>query len=596
MNRIKRKTAGINNGKLNYKELLVLLPVLFIVTCYPYIMGFKSYNTYLSKFSWFPSEDSYFDLFLYYKQIYFLVAAFIMLLVVLYYAYKQNFKVKLPFIFVPIGLYALLALISTVTSKHSFYGYRGMFEQFESVFVLLGYSITVVYIFIVIKKIESIELIFTCLTISVIGFGILGLTQILGFDFLTSEFGLKLILPRVLWNDLGAFKLAFHKVIYLTLYNPNYVGVYTSFILPIYLTLLIVKGKEGIIYYCLPIASLILCLIGSKSASGIVGIVIALMAAIILLRQFIFQKKWMNIAAIILIVICVVFIVVPKFETIKRLLSPQKVEVRLTDIQTEERIIFAYNKSILHIDYFINENNQFVLELEDQDNRSVEYVQDLDSLIYKVTDERFTVFSITPILYDEQIFIKVAVGSKEWLFTKENNTYYYYNRFGKLDKIEKAESVLFTEYERFASGRGYIWSRTIPLLKRYMVLGSGADTFAIAFPQKDYLNLYNYGFGEHILTKPHSLYLQIGVQTGVVSLIAFIVMFGIYFISSVKVYIKSRFCTDLQKYGVACFVGTISYIVLGISNDSSITVAPIFWTIIGLGIKINRLIKDELDK
>jgi len=156
--------------------------------------------------------------------------------------------------------------------------------------------------------------------------------------------------------------------------------------------------------------------------------------------------------------------------------------------------------------------------------------------------------------------------------------------------------VLFSGYERYASGRGYIWSRTIPLLKKYIVFGSGADTFVMAFPQQDYVNLYNYGFKGELLTKPHNLYLQIGVQTGVLSLIAFIVFYAMYFISSLRLYIKGRFKSYYAQVGAAILAASVSYIVLGLANDSSLTVAPVFWALIGLGITVNRLAKPYIEQ
>jgi O-antigen ligase len=128
-------------------------------------------------------------------------------------------------------------------------------------------------------------------------------------------------------------------------------------------------------------------------------------------------------------------------------------------------------------------------------------------------------------------------------------------------------------------------------------LGSGADTFIFEFPQQDYVNLYNYGYVDQLVTKPHSLYLQIGVQTGVLSLLALIVFYFMYFISSFKLYIKGQFMTYYSKVGLSIFIGTFSYLICEIANDSSITVAPVFWVLIGLGIainhKVNLSLKDE---
>jgi hypothetical protein len=69
-----------------------------------------------------------------------------------------------------------------------------------------------------------------------------------------------------------------------------------------------------------------------------------------------------------------------------------------------------------------------------------------------------------------------------------------------------------------------------------------------------------------------------------------------YFISSVKLYFKGRYKSYYAQVGVAILVASVSYIVLGFANDSSITVAPVFWVLIGLGITVNRLAKPYIEE
>ncbi len=83
--------------------------------------------------------------------------------------------------------------------------------------------------------------------------------------------------------------------------------------------------------------------------------------------------------------------------------------------------------------------------------------------------------------------------------------------------------------ERIVSGRGYIWSRTIPLLKKYILLGGGQDTFTVLFPNHDYLGKAQWGDKDLIITKPHCMYLQIAVQSGILSLIALFIFWGEFF-------------------------------------------------------------------
>jgi hypothetical protein len=80
------------------------------------------------------------------------------------------------------------------------------------------------------------------------------------------------------------------------------------------------------------------------------------------------------------------------------------------------------------------------------------------------------------------------------------------------------------------------------------------------------------------------------------SLIAFLVFYGMYFVSSFRLYIRSRFDSYFEKSGVAIFIGTVAYMVTGLTNDSSITVAPIFWTLMGVGIAINHKLSLQLKK
>jgi O-antigen ligase len=194
----------------------------------------------------------------------------------------------------------------------------------------------------------------------------------------------------------------------------------------------------------------------------------------------------------------------------------------------------------------------------------------------------------------ETIGFDTQIDGAIWHFTNqlEDNSYYYLNKYGRYDKIIMAQSAVFNGYESYASGRGYIWSRTIPLLKNKIILGSGADTFVLAFPQQDYVNLKNYGYGTSLITKPHSLYLQIGIQTGVISLLAFLIFYIMYFILSFKLYINCKYDNNYSKVGVAIFVGTFGYMISGISNDSCITVAPIFWALLGIGIAMNKKAKE----
>lgn len=281
---------------------------------------------------------------------------------------------------------------------------------------------------------------------------------------------------------------------------------------------------------------------------------------------------------------------------LKNSFKPTITESALNDIHTEEDgVSVTYNNN--EIIFRVSQDNDLTKHIVviDKNNQPIATSYHAPTQEYTIVDPRFLNIAYG---FDDTYTgtFYISIEGKQWLFTNEteDNTYYYINKFGKQDEMKTAESAIFTGYENFASGRGYIWSRTIPLLKDYLLLGSGPDTFTMAYPQQDYFNLDKYGFGTQLLTKPHNMYLQMAVQTGVISLLAFLIFYGIYFANSINLYIRGRFSTFYAQFGVAIFIGTIAYMVVGFTNDSNICTAPIFWVLMGVGIALNRKVMQEI--
>ena len=60
-------------------------------------------------------------------------------------------------------------------------------------------------------------------------------------------------------------------------------------------------------------------------------------------------------------------------------------------------------------------------------------------------------------------------------FVYDNNEWKYYTPYGKLIKLKEVEHFGFKNSENIANRRGYIWSRTIPLMKTYWFKGIGPN-------------------------------------------------------------------------------------------------------------------------
>lgn len=589
------------SSKKNNK--LYILPLILIMSILPLIMYLHVFDSGLSDFSWYSSNGDQIDIFLFYKQIFFIVICLIMLLFMLWKGFIERKSMKYLPIFIPLFLYGFLAFLSTLFSDYRSFGLNGISEHFESIFVILGYCLLVYYAYLFIETEDDIKFLLKYFLIGILIMIFLGALQATGNDLFATTIGKKLYVPKKFWNRLDGLGITFGlKQVYLTLYNPNYVGVYVSLILPFIAGLLLTEKKiKAILVYLVTVLGLIICLIGSESKAGFISLFIALLIALIFYRKYIFR----NIKITLLLILITITIIIGFKSTIltafKQVVSNiniilnQKTEFSLTDIKTEDVITITYKGNDLVVD--LNKSGENInITMKDASGKDVEATLDTNTLTSTITDERFSGIKVVPYVYDSILCAHINIEGRGWIFSNQlgDGTFYYLNYFERFDKINKAESSLFTGYENFASGRGYIWSRTIPLLKENIILGSGADTFTTQFPHQDYVYRTNMKYDYQIMTKPHSLYLQIGVQSGVISLIAILAFFIAYFISSIRIYINGRFDNYFNRVGVAIFIGVVAYMVSGISNDSTITVAPIAWALIGIGIACNCKAKEQI--
>ena len=609
-----KKQKGRNKKSFSYKtkdkrtettNIWLLLPIIFILSVLPFITKLKEYQTKLSNFTWFTYNDQYVDFFLYYKRNFFLIAVFIMAVIVLYKAYTDKRNIITNNLLIPLAAYAILALLSSVVSKYRSYSFSGIFEHFESVFVLLGYCLIVYYCLQVVKTERDVRLIVNCFLASIIVMSLLGLTQYIGKDFFASDIGLRMILPREHWStmDTVQFNLEPGRV-YLSFYNPNYVGSYSAMTISFLLILAVLtrKRKWMIPIYLLAAIGMSISLIGSGSKTGLIGLAVSLLFSLFILSKYIIKYFYLSIPLLLLFLSVVILYNKANdnilINQVRQATVFTKTDPPLKDIITaDDKVIINYNDNKLHVQYIIEDTHgDFIVEDDDGNTLTMDLLAETNE--YIIEDERFAGFKLGFAYYEDTPLFYVNINNINWYFTNQTDdgSYYYLNKYGKLDKIITAPHALFSGYERYASGRGYIWSRTLPLLKKHIVLGSGADTFVMAFPQQDYVGLDNYGFGDQLMTKPHNLYLQIGVQTGVLSLIAFLAFYIMYFISSVRLYIKGSFKSYYAQVGVAILIATVGYMVLGIANDSSLTVAPVFCVLLGLGIAVNRLAKQRIEE
>lgn len=584
------------------------LIMVFIILCIlPLIVRLKIYDPQTDNYPWLVNTDNQFDFFLYYKHLVFIYAAAIMAILIAYKAYREKRAMKFTPIFFPLIIYVALALLSSVFSDYVVYSFSGGTEQFESIYVLIGYGIVAYYGFLFVNTERDLRWVTTFLIMIALVFSILGVFQFLGRDFFATDMAYRLTVPVEVQN-LYRFDFVFgEKIVYLTLYNPNYVGVYSALVIPVLLTMVFFHKKViWIILSLLSVVGLIICTIGAQSLASVIGLGAALFFILVFMWRYLLKRFYITIPVVITLLVTLILI---NNATDQRLLNKltsafkvTKNEYALTNLETrDDHVTLTYNNYELNVKYIFSEGQDISFDLTDDKGEVIPVAYDAASNLFTVADERFQniVLGMDTEYYGA---FNVSIEGVNYRFIKqmEDGKYYYINQYNRLDKMITAPSSVFTGYEGFASSRGLIWAKTIPLLKKYAILGSGADTFMMVFPQQDYMNLKRFSDETAVITKPHSLYLQMAIQTGGLSLIAFLVFYGMYFISSIRLYIRGRFTSLYAKMGIAIFIGSLAYMVTGLTNDSTITVAPTYWLLIGIGIGVNikakPLIKQEIEE
>lgn len=596
------KQKNIKTKSYNKEETFTyyhLIPIFLLLCVNPLIVRYATFYNDLSKYSWFSQVDLYADVFLLNKLRFLIVIGAIMAVAVMIKLFVDRKQLKSLNIFLPLGVYALLVVLSTVFSRDIALCLKGSFEIFESVFAILTYCIITVYIYLFIKTERDFRYIIYFVIITSLILGVIGVFQYLGYDLFDTNLGYNLIVSSEYQTGEKLTSAALIKgTVYMTLHNPNYVGSYVALVTPVLLLWALLKKSWKTILVVLPIIiGLIISAIGSKSLAGIIGLLAAVALSIIFLWRLFFKKIYIALLTLIILVIGMFFLdnYMGHYFTnkVKANLQFDKAVYGLTDVHTEaDGVEITYQGNVMKVKCELSEDGTLTLGAYDSNNAPIAFSYNATDGTYTNTDTRFMDMIMGFEKDYPSIFYLVLEGQVyDFTFITEDGSYKYINIYGKPCDMITAPAAIFNGYEAFASGRGYIWSRTIPILKNYLFLGSGPNTFVTAFPQTDYLNITRFGYRDQMVTKPHNMYFQMWVETGALSLIAFLIFYGIYFVTSFKLYIKGCFRSDFAKIGLAIFIGSICYMLTGLANDSSITTAPVFWALLGTGIAVNAKAK-----
>lgn len=570
---------------------------LYIVLIVPFVVYGHLGDTGLSDFPWFAANGQAFDLFLYHKRNVIILAACLILVFGAVMLIRKDFREspkKLFFLFLPLGIYVGLVFASSVGSTYRAYAWSGMMEQYESVFVVVGYVLICVYAYIVCCKQVFVAFGVFC---SVIG-GI-GTLQFWGMDIYRTTLLQRLIMPENL-KDVAFDITAEAGRSYCSLSNPNYVGMLCCLTIPVLVVLYgCAKNRRGKALYGMASILMFLSLLGARSKSGIAVLLVCMVWMAVLFRKaiakkFCFRQRDMNgVILLTALALCVIACVLV-YHWGELWSYDDHADTRIRKIVTEDDYVEIVYRG-KHLFFRVDENGTTlceVLRITNEQGQTYEVLQEKGAL--RFVDKELSKLTAALVQYGDYVALEFWDGSFFWYFTNQadKSAWRYLTRFGKPDILDSSEIPVCTWFdgkERIANGRGYIWSRTLPILKKTIFLGSGQDSFVVIFPNNDYLGKARWGYKDMIITKPHCMYLQIAVQSGLVSLLALFIFWGSFLLRSFARKVQGTYPALIK----AIAIGVTGYLLMGITNDSSVGVAPIFWLLVGMGLRLVESFYEE---
>lgn len=591
-----------------------MLPIAFFTSFVIIITRMAAYERPMEQFFWSGGNPQLTDFFSYYKMTAILICAFFAVILISYRVFTQTLYIKRSYAYLPIIIYSILVVLSYIFSDYQLFALWGWNDRFEGTLTLLAYMVMLFFTINSMNTEKNVKWIIYPLAISSFLLGLLGLSQALGHDFFRTAFGKKLITPSWFWDQVDTLNFTFQRnEIYQTVYNINYVSFYLTLLIPLFGMLFIKsmlndKKEEALwkkISWGALFTLLLFNLIGSASSGGLLGMAVVLVMGIIVLNKKILQW-WKPVIVLLVLTILVVGV------TNQRWLPELSSAIKGVSVNQSEQL---NANSKIKIDYIKVKGQSILLSVENNEISFVTFpdnpthIKALDanlnplplipadiSTFFRVDDDRFEGLTVRYAQDDAQNnFIAIGTDGYEWPFLISSEGPKYLSGLGKLVELQRVPSFGWENNGSWGNGRGYIWSRSIPMVKDTLFLGHGADTYCIYFPHDDYVGKYNSGsFSSSInivVDKPHNMYLGMAIGTGLLSMITLLSLYLIYVVQSYLLYRKETFNTLLHFVGVGIFLGVCGFLVSALVNDSSVSVMPMFYGLLGTGLAINMIIR-----
>lgn len=609
-----------------YKDLL--FPILGVLCVLPFVVRLEIYDTGYDRYVWYVSENGWStDLFSLAKSRLFVLLAIVMAVILLlrwlFFRNSMRFGKELFFL----AGYGICVVLSSLLSKYKIAAVRGNLESFENVFVLLGYVVLAFYVYETVQREEDYRLIWRGFLVAFILLAFVGILQIFNIRLLDQDWIQRLIMREEDYEVLGGRQeyIFIGRYVFSTLANPNYAGVWFSmaFVLLFAMSWTETKRRKRIGLTLLTILALVLMWF-TYSRTALVSSAAGL-CCVVYRRKLeedritgseSFRVKELIRAAVILAAAAAGLLILDGLtgfhflsrlkdsghqEPLEKILTlPEGVLVRYDGREyvismQEGRLLVRADGKTANDPLLTDDGSQASAPSTEKETSASGYEDGLlkDGIFYISAKDQVKAYP------DERLVpegFSLEAAGQRMDFVREDDTWWYLTKLGEKDQMAEIPKVSFGGLEYLGSSRLYIWSRTLPLAGKYILAGSGPDSFPEVFPQNDYAGKAVYADrAERVIESAHNAYLNQWIQTGGLSLVC---LLAFYFSLVRKFRQKRRKMAETQRCGRTMeadlanpFVNRLQagamgaflcFLTASLFIDSTVQTAPFFWILAGL--------------
>ncbi len=617
------KDQGQQKTEFSAKQLF-LIPLLLALFCVPLIVREHVYDAGLQNYPWYPDRYEELDLFHYWKGVVLVILAAVMLVCFAVLSVRalvnrknraeRTFSIRQDYwLFLLFG-FALLQLLSTLLSPYREAGFQGAYDSFQTIQVRLAYCVVLFYAYYIVRNDSDLRFVRGVLFALFAVIGLLGSFQALGLDFFDSTFARNFMFSdeHTSWREtmnLHSRLLSVNKT-YLAQGHSNHAAHFLSMIVPLSACMIFAYKKVlNRVLWSVVTVLLFVSALGTGNRT-----LLLILIFVMLLGACFFRSGLRKHLAVALTVFAIVIVGVGAcYWNVERVKdeSPVFGEQNTLDEVTMEadHVRFVYNGTPLLVSFTEDETVGLQYTFLDENGTVLESYLNENALV-RLRDERFDgllfmqyrangdtehPFYGAALVPDDDSFLTNSTARLDvsFLFKRTDSGYVFIAPTGKPAELVETPSAFPSALNRIASRRGYIWSKSIPLIKDHLLLGAGAESFIYVYPNNDYLGRFNTDNTTTIITRPHNLYLQTAIQYGVVALVLFLGVLLIYLFCSFRLYWHADLQNTRQVFGIGLMLGVVGYAAVAMLTDSVASVAPLFWILLGIGFAVNRMNRAE---